>query len=86
MTDAQQGSKGKRRPLPPEEELQKEIESMSAGLFTNESECGFLCQELNDLWDELQDATGAERRAILARIRAVQAQRRALNCGRCLPQ
>jgi hypothetical protein len=72
MTDAQQGYAGKKRPLPPEEELQKEIDSLAAGLFTGDGECTVLCDRLNDLWDELQGATGTEQRTILAEIRAIQ--------------
>jgi hypothetical protein len=76
-----------RRPLPPEDELNSEIEKMSAGLFTGDAECDVLCRRLNDLWDDLQQTTDdQQKRMILAEIKAIQTQRRILGCGTCFAQ
>jgi hypothetical protein len=76
-----------RRPLPPEDELNGEIETMSAGLFTADPECDVLCRKLNDLWDDLQQTTDAQQqRMIVAEIKAIQARRKILQCGTCFAQ
>jgi hypothetical protein len=85
MTDVAQ--QGRRRPLPSEDQLNSEIEKMSAGLFTGDDECTALCNSLNNLWDDLQQAaTPQEQRTILAEIKAVQARRKILHCRICLAQ
>jgi hypothetical protein len=49
-------------------------------------ECDFLCHELQDVLDDLEVATGMFRLRLLARLRAITARRRALNCGPCFFQ
>ncbi|MEO6195007.1 MAG: hypothetical protein ABIS20_18480 [Thermoanaerobaculia bacterium] len=76
------GSTGRREvKLPSSEEIDAMTEFPS-----NDHECEVLCQELLDTFDELQGATGLWRLRLLARLRAINARRRAFHCKPCLPE
>lgn len=66
-----------KKPLPPLDELERIIGPPSG----NEAECDFLCERLNTLWDEYQ-ATKDPR--IVAEIRAIVREMKALHCRPCL--
>ena len=74
--------KKQHRPLPSQAELAREMEKLAAQLFPGDGdECDFLNENLNHLWDELDEATSdAEKRRIVAQIRAVETQMKARHC------
>jgi hypothetical protein len=49
-------------------------------------ECDTLCVDLRLTWDDLQNASPDERPRLIARIKALNAQMKALHCPRCLPE
>lgn len=63
----------------------EEIDAMTE-FSSHESECEVLCEELQDVADELPGATGMARRRLVARMRAINMHMRALHCKICLPQ
>ena len=74
-----------RKPLPTLEE----IDAMVAAEFPEASgQCRFLCNELQNLADELDNPglTALQRKQLTARLAAVGTQMRTLHCPACLLQ
>jgi hypothetical protein len=64
----------------------EEVDALAA-FPSNESECEDLCRDRLAALDKLPEATGKSRRLLLARLRAIDARRKALRCTDiCVPQ
>lgn len=66
------------------EETKAQIQLLLSEPLGNSSQCHSLCLELQETVDLIQNATGERRVQLLARLKAIDAQRMALNCGECL--
>ena len=76
-----QSSKGKLRHLPTYEEVDKmatEAFPVAGGM------CRTLCNEYQDTADRLQDAPPQLRARLIARLKALATQMKALHCPTCL--
>lgn len=65
------------------DETKAKLDRLLAEPFDSSAECEFLCNELQDATALLDEATGTLRSRLLARIRAINGQRKALGCGEC---
>ena len=70
----------------PHAETKEKIDRLLAETIDESAVCDALCNELETAVEQLETATGAQRTRLLARLRAINAQRTTLHCLECFFQ